>query len=93
MVEEAFTIEFGVDSDDSDEESDTSEDECDNIAPTQPVQSTTTPTRQITPQSRLLIRHLQADAEFMNNVVPLPWFLHPFFMSEVILPITHGKVY
>ena len=54
LVEEAvkeFTIDFGVDSDDSDEESDTSEDECNNIAPTQPVQSTTTPTCQITPQS------------------------------------------
>ena len=71
---EEFTIEFGVDSDnrdDSDEESGTSDDECDNIA-TQPLQSPTTPTRQIIPESRQLIRNLQADTEFMNDVAPLP---------------------
>ena len=69
LIEEAveeFTIEFGINSDDSDEESDTSEDECDNPAPTQPLQSTTTPIRQVTPQSQLLLRNLQADTEFMN---------------------------
>ena len=54
LIEEAvekFTIEVGINSDDSDEESDTSEDECDNPARTQPLQSTTTPTLQVTPQS------------------------------------------
>ena len=69
---EEFTIEFGVDSDDSDEESGMSEYECDNIAPTQPLQSPTTPTHQITPESRRLIRNLQADTGFMNDVAPLP---------------------
>ena len=75
LIEEAveeFTIEFGEDSDDSNEESDTSEDECEKTAPTQPLQSTTTPTRQITSQSRLLLCNLQADTEFMNSVAPLP---------------------
>ena len=69
LIEEAveeFTIEFGINSDDSDEESDTSEDECDNPAITQPLQSTATPTCQVTVQSQLLIRNLQADTEFMN---------------------------
>ena len=70
LIEEAveeFTIEFGEDSDNSDEESDTSEDEGENTAPTQPLQSTTNYIK-----SRLLLRNLQADAEFMNSVAPLP---------------------
>ena len=95
LIEEAveeFTIAFGVDSDDSDEESDTSEDECDNPAPTQPLQSTTTPTRQVTPQSRLLTQSTSRHG-IHEQCSTTPLSFTSIIMSEVLQIYTIASMF